>query len=126
MFITSVSTERSARLRHRQRDRAEPPDLVLRWDRALSQASRALAAIVDQRQTLALDVLERQRQPAVDLDDIAVATPALLQPVAPVAERRLAAHAQAGARDRLVPRSSRAAGQSKKVRSVPGLALPSA
>ena len=54
---------------HGQHDRTEAADLVLgRHRAALPRRGRARAAVVDQHQPLALAVLERQRQPAVDLD----------------------------------------------------------
>ena len=59
------------------------------------------AAIVDQHQPLALAVLERQRQPAVDLDDIAGHGAGLFQAIPPVAEGLFARDAQARARDRI-------------------------
>ena len=59
------------------------------------------AAIVDQHQPLAFAILERQRQPAVDLDDIAGDAAGLFQAIPPVAEAGFARDAQAGARDRV-------------------------
>ena len=47
---------------------------------------RALAAVIDQSQTLPLEILERQRQAAVDLGHLADRDALLRQPVAP--ERR--------------------------------------
>ena len=61
----------------------------------------ASAAIVDQHQALPLAVLERQRQPAVDLDDIAGRGAGLFEAIAPVAEGFFTGDAQAGARDRI-------------------------
>ena len=60
-----------------------------------------LRPVVDQHQPLALAVLERQRQPAVDLDDIAGHGAGLFQAIPPVAQRLFARDAQAGARDRI-------------------------
>ena len=95
--------ERGARqIVHGQHDRTEAADLVFRWHRAaLPRRGRALAAVVDQHQPLALAVLERQRQPAVDLDDIAGHAAGLFQAIPPVAQRLFAGDAQAGARDRI-------------------------
>ena len=56
------------------------------------------AAIVDQHQPLALDILEGKRQPAVDLGDLACRNTGVRQPVAPERQRFFAGHAQAGAR----------------------------
>ena len=87
---------------HREHDRTEAADLVFRRHRAaLPRRRRSRAAVVDQHQPLALAVLERQRQPAVDLDDIAGHAAGLLQAIAPVAETCFAGDAQAGARNRV-------------------------
>ncbi len=121
--------ERGARqIVHGEHDRAEAADLVLgRHRTALPRRGRPRAAVVDQHQALAFAVLERQGQPAVDFDrhrrsrrrpafrrsrqNPSVFSPATRKPVREI---------------ELVPRRSGAAGKSKKVRSVPGLALPSA
>ena len=68
---------------------------------AVPRRGGARAAIVDQHQALALAVLERQRQAAVDLDDIAGHAAGLFQAIPPVAEGLFARDAQAGARDRI-------------------------
>ncbi len=59
--------------------------------------------VVDQHQTLALAVLERQGQPAVDLDQLAGHAAGLLQPVPPVSQAVLAGDAQAGAGNAVGP-----------------------
>ena len=73
MFMTSVSTNAvRAQVVHGEHDRAEAADLVLgRHRTALPRRGRPRAAVVDQHQALAFAVLERQGQPAVDLDHIA-------------------------------------------------------
>ena len=62
----------------------------------------ALAAIVDERQTLAFRILEIERQPAVALDDLADLHARLGQALAPILEAAAAGDAQAGARNRVV------------------------
>ena len=87
---------------HGEHDRAETADLMFRRHRAvLPRRGRPRAAVVDQHQPLAFAVLERQRQPAVDFDDLAGDAAGRLQAVAPVAEAVFAGDAQAGARDRI-------------------------
>jgi hypothetical protein len=68
---------------------------------ALPRRGRTLAAVVDQDQPLALAVLERQRQPTVDLDDITGRGAGRLEAIPPIAQRLFAGDAQAGARDRI-------------------------
>ena len=63
---------------------------------------RPLAAIVDERQTLAFRVFEKQRRPAVDLRDVADLDGRLGQPVVPPLQRRFAVNAKAGAGDGVV------------------------
>ncbi len=57
------------------------------------------AAIVDQHQALAFAVLEGERQPAVDFDDIAGRDGSLVQAIVPERQRVFAGNAQAGRRD---------------------------
>jgi hypothetical protein len=85
---------------HVEHDRAEAADLVLRRHRTFGPGrSRPGAAVIDQHQTLALLILERQRQPTVDFSDLAGMAAGLLQPIPPVAEAFFAGDAQSGARD---------------------------
>ena len=57
---------------HVQHDRTEAANLVFRRHRtAFPWRGRTSAAVVDQHQALALGIFKRQRQPAVDLGDIA-------------------------------------------------------
>ena len=95
--------ERSPRqLLHGQHDRTEAADLVLRRHRAaLPWRGRPVAAVVDQHQPLAFAILKRQRQPAVDLDDIAGDAAGLFQAIPPVAKAGFAGDAQAGPRNRV-------------------------
>ena len=83
---------------HGEHDRAEAANLMLRRHRALlPRRSRARAAVIDQHQPLAFPVLERQRQPAVDFDDVAGMAARLPQAIAPEAQAFFAGDAQAGA-----------------------------
>src|SRR6476620_2562964 len=63
----------------------------------------SLTAVVDQHQPLALIVLERQRQPSVDFDDLAGDDARLFQAVAPISQALFTGNAQAGARNRVGP-----------------------
>jgi len=79
---------------------SEAADLVFRRHRAfLPRRGRPGAAVIHQHQALSFLILERQRQPPIDLRDLAGMAAGLLQPVAPVAEAGLAGDAQSGARD---------------------------
>ena len=90
--------------RDAERDRAEAANLVLRRHRAAVPRVRlAGAPIVDEREPLALRILEVERQPAVALRDLAGAHAELAQPRLPVVERVGAGHAQRRARDRARP-----------------------
>ena len=75
--------------------------MLCRHRAAFPRRGRAFSAVVDQHQPLPLAVLERQRQPAVDLDDVADRGAGFFQAVPPVAERAFAGDAQARARDRI-------------------------
>ena len=68
---------------------------------ALPRRSFARAAVVDQHQALAFAVLERQRQPAIDLDHLAGDAAGRLQAVAPPAEAFFTGDAKPGARNRV-------------------------
>ena len=66
----------------------------------LPRKCSAEPAIIDQRQPLALEILELQRQPAVDVRDIAHRPAARLQPFAPETKRLLTVHSESGPRHR--------------------------
>ena len=69
--ITRVSSASvAARPRHAHHDRTEPADLVLGRHRAPvpGHGLIAVAAVIDEREPLALGILEVERQPAVALD----------------------------------------------------------
>ena len=115
-------------LRHGQRDRTEPADLMLRRNRAaVPRQTPRPPAIIHQRQPLALEILELQRQPAVDLGDVA---DAIAEPPSAGRARSPASFHRSRGRPCATrvrePRTSRSTGQSKKVMSVPGLAFASA
>ncbi len=55
------------------------------------------AAVIDQHQPLALTILERQRQTAVDLDDLTGMAARFLEAVPPVTKAFFAGDAQSGA-----------------------------
>ena len=87
--------------RHAQRDGTQPPDLVLRRHRAPVPGVRVANAIVgDEREPLALGVLEVERQSRVALHDLSRPHAQLAEPHLPVVERLGVGHAQRGTRDR--------------------------
>src|SRR4051812_37598268 len=61
-----------AKLRHAEGDRAEPADLMLRWHRALVPRARVAVSAVNQREALALRVLELERRTAIKGRDLAM------------------------------------------------------
>jgi hypothetical protein len=71
--------------------------MLRRHGALLPRRGRPGAAVIDQHQPLPFAILERQRQPAVDLDDLAGVAAGLLQAIPPVAQRVLAGDAQRGA-----------------------------
>jgi hypothetical protein len=79
-------------------DRAEAANLVFRrHGAALPRRGRTGAAVVDQHQPLAFAVFKRQRQPTIDLRDLAGMATRFRQAILPVAQAFLAGDAQAGA-----------------------------
>jgi hypothetical protein len=68
---------------------------------AVPRAAVPRTAVVDQHKALPLAILERQGQPAVDLDHLAGHAARLLQAIPPEPQRLFAGDAQAGARDRV-------------------------
>ena len=80
---------------HVEHDRTEPANLVLDRHRALLPWRRGTrTAVIDQHQTLAFAVLERQRQPAIDFGDFAGMAARLTQAIAPKAKAAFARDAQ--------------------------------
>src|ERR1700731_2761139 len=72
---------------HVEHDRTEAANLMLRRHRALCpRRCWTSAAVIDQHQTLTFAVFERQRQPAVDLRDIAGVAAGWLEAISPIAE----------------------------------------
>src|SRR4051794_464065 len=85
---------------HGEHDWPEASDLMFYRHRApVPWRRRSRSAIIVQHQALALAVLERQRQPAVDLRDIAGGYAGRLQAVAPEQQGLFAGDAQSRARN---------------------------
>ena len=110
---------------HADHDRTESADLVFGRHRASLPWRRRItsAAVVDQREPLTFRIFEEHGQAAVSLDDLAVRDPEFsnrsthhFSEASPLTRR----HVRTMLR---VPRPSGGAGQSKNVRSVPGLPL---
>jgi len=80
---------------HVEHDRAKAANLVLRRHRApCPWRSVTGAAVIDQHQTLTFAVFKRQRQPAVDLRDIAGVAAGFFEAIAPVGQTLFAGDAQ--------------------------------
>src|SRR4051794_39579110 len=83
---------------HAELDRPEPADLVLgRNEAALPGVTLAHPAVVDQRETLSLWILEVEARPAAALPNPAVLDTVLAQPGRPPVERVRAGDPEAGA-----------------------------
>ena len=88
---------------------------------------RARAAVVDEREALAFRILEVERRGGRRARSIVASlTPCSREACRPPVEARRPATRRPVRDDAVVPRRSRSTGQSKKVRSVPGDAWPSA
>ena len=108
---------------HTDGDRPEAADLMFCRDRAaVPGMPHAGAGIVYQAEALALEILEIQRHPAVALNGPIVLHTLLVEVPCPPAQRFLAGNAQRRAGNAARTRRSGAAGQSKNVMSLPGVA----
>ncbi len=85
-----------------------------------------MSAVVDEHQALSFGVVEGEGEAAVLFVYVADGDAAGAEVRVPPVEGGAAVDAQAGAGDGVVAAAFLGTSQSKKVRSVPGLALPSA
>ena len=86
-------------------DRTEAADLELGRHRTAIPRRRRVAgtAVVDEREALALGILELKRQPAVALDDLTVRHLVFVEALQPPCQRRFTVHAEAGPDDAASP-----------------------